>query len=208
MKLRRMNATPHAFRELRLALLLVALVGSASACVTDPADPADGGGDEPLSLEQRIEVLADCTPTDLQVLVPWTGPAFDPATGALLEPLPAGHVEAVVNGWYVRSEEAAALRMEQATKVVGDVLARDGLLGFEAVESIECDIGISHTLWRDEAAMFAFVTGAPHAEAMALASRMHHEAAGAHWVGEARSEAPSWQEGIDRYVEELRERGD
>jgi hypothetical protein len=56
--------------------------------------------------------------------------------------------------------------------------------------------------------MYAFVTGPVHAKAMALASRMHHEIAGAHWLGEARSEPPTWQEGIDRFVEELRERGD
>lgn len=187
-------------------LALAALWGCQAAPSPDAGDP--GGGDEPLSLAERIEILADCTPTDLEVLVPWTGPAFDPATGALRGPLPAGHVEAVANGWADRSEEATALRVEQATLAVNDLFTHEGLLGFEAVESVECDIAISHSLWRDEAAMYGFVTGPVHAKAMALASRMHHEIAAAHWLGEARSEPPTWQEGIDRFVDELRERGD
>ena len=78
-----------------------------------------------------------------------------PATGELVQPLPAGHIEAVVNGWRKYDEDATMLRMEQGAIVAGDVFARDGLLGFQSVESVECDISISHTLWRDEAAMFA-----------------------------------------------------
>jgi hypothetical protein len=34
---------------------------------------------------------------------------------------------------------------------------------------------------------------------------MHFEAAGAHWEGEARDTPPTWREGIDRMVQELRE---
>lgn len=187
----------------RRALLLAVLAPLASACTTEPADDDD---DAPLTLEQRIEALADCTPTDVQVFVPWTGPAFDPATGALLEPLPAGHVEAVVNGWLDRSEEATALREEHAAIVVSDLFTHEGFLGFEAVESIECDFSFSHSLWRDEAAMYGFVTAPAHAKAMSMTSRMHHESAGAHWVGEARAEPPTWEEGVDRFVDELRER--
>lgn len=189
-------------RAARRALLLAVLAPSASACVTEPADD----GDAPLTLEERIEVLADCTPTDAQVFSPWMGPAFDPATGALLEPLPAGHVEAVVNGWLDRGEEATALRVEHATIVVSDLFTREGFLGFQAVESIECDFSFSHSLWRDEASMYAFVTGPAHAKAMSLSSRMHHDSAGAHWIGDARSEPPTWEDALDRYVEELRER--
>lgn len=194
---------PFTPRAARCALLLAVLAPSASACTTEPADD---DGDAPLTLEQRIEALADCTPTDVQVFLPWTGPAFDPTTGALLEPLPAGHVEAVVNGWLDRSDEATALREEQATIVVSDLFTREGFLGFEAAESIECDFSFSHSLWRDEAAMYAFVTAPAHAKAMSMSSQLHHESAGAHWVGEARSEPPTWDEGLDRYVEELRER--
>ena len=196
---------PQSHRAVRRALLLALLAASASACVTEPDDDGDDV-DAPLTLEQRIEVLADCTPTDLELFATWTGPAFDPATGALLEPLPAGHVESVVNGWLDRSEEATALRVEHATNAVNDLFTREGFLGFEAAESIECDFSFSHSLWRDEAAMSGFVTGPAHAKAMSMASQMHHESAGAHWVGEARTEPPTWKEGLDRYVEELRDR--
>ena len=56
---------PFVPRAARRAPHLVALALAASACVTEPADD----GDAPLTLEERIEVLADCTPTDVQVFV-------------------------------------------------------------------------------------------------------------------------------------------
>jgi hypothetical protein len=156
------------------------------------------------TLDERLDALAECTPTDIQVLLPWTGPAFDPATGQLIEPLPDGHVEAVVNGWRRYTDEAQALRVQHGTAVANDVFARDGLLGFQSVESAECDISISHTLWRDQEAMMGFVFGPAHAAAMAAADEMHHEAKGAYWTSQARDIAPTWQEGIARYVQEAR----
>lgn len=41
---------------------------------------------------------------------------------------------------------------------------------------------------------------------MADASRMHELALGARWTGGARETLPTWQEGIARYVDELRAR--
>lgn len=156
------------------------------------------------SLQARVDALAGCTPSDLVVGLPWTGPAFDPDTHALRAPLPAGYVEAVVTGWRDRGAAATQLRLEHGQLVSSDVFTRDGLLGFQSVESDACDISMSHTLWRDEAAMFAFVAGRPHATAMSLAARMHHATAGAHWTGPARASAPTWKDGIDGLVRELR----
>lgn len=156
------------------------------------------------TLDERLVALADCTPTDLVVLIPWTGPAFDPATGALREPLPAGHVEAVVTGWRDHSDAATQLRLEFGQRVAEDVFTRDGLLGFQGIDSVECDLGMSHTLWRDEASMFAFVASAPHATAMSRAAEMHHATAGAHWTAEARALAPTWKQGLDRMIAEVR----
>jgi heme-degrading monooxygenase HmoA len=186
-------------RPLSLALAL-SIASAALGC----ASADDEHDDDVLTLADRIEVLADCTPSDVQQLLPWIGAAFDPATGELLEPLPEGHIEAVVNGWRKYDQAAVDLRMQHGAAVAGDVLARDGLLGFQSVESVECDISISHTLWRDEAAMIEFVVGPAHADAMANADKMHHVAAGAHWTAPTRTEAPTWQEGIDRYVTEMR----
>jgi heme-degrading monooxygenase HmoA len=186
--------------RLVLILLTLALIG----CGTQDPDANGTSDNEPLTLDERIEELADCTPTDLQVLVPWTGPAFNPETGAVLEPLPAGHVEAVVNGWIKHDEAATMLRIEQATIVVMDMFASDGLLGFQSVQSLECDIAISHSLWRDEAAMFAFVTGTTHATAMSQASKMYDATGGAHWSNPERTEPPAWDEGVARYVQALR----
>ncbi len=189
------------------ATTLIVCVLAFGACDhDDEADPSDDGGSttgtaEP-TLEDRLHALAECEATDATQLLPWTGPAFDPATGQLVAPLPAGHVEAVVNGWRIRSAEADALRVEHGMMAFGDVFTRDGLLGFQAVESDLCDISISHTLWRDEASMYAFVLGEVHARAMSGAPKMHHAAAGAHWTNDARDEAPTWQSGIQRMTQQ------
>lgn len=177
---------------MRLLLLALFLL---PACAGDPSEPP--------TLEQRLVALEACEPTDLVVYLPWTGPAFDPATGALREPLPAGHVEAFVNGWPRMDDEAVALRQEYGAELAADVFARDGLLGFQSIESVECGLAMSHTLWRDEAAMLAFVSSTGHVEAMLAADRMHHDAAGAHWTGEARATAPDWRAGLRRFVDEV-----
>lgn len=179
------------FRQTLFALSLVAPF----ACAAEEAP-------EP-TLEERLAAIAACMPGEPTMMLPWTGPAFDPVTGALREPLPDGYVEAVVTGWRIDSEEAMMLRVEHAQIVAADVFTRDGLLGFQAVESDECDVSMSHTLWRDEASLFAFVAATPHVTAMSLAAKMHHANAGAHWTGEARTTAPAWKEGIDRMVKEV-----
>lgn len=183
----------------RLSLFtLLALV----ACTTGD----DSSDDDAPTLEDRVAKLADCSPTDLEILLPWTGPAFDPMTGALLEPLPEGHVEAIVNGWRIRTDAAEALRVEQSMMVLGDLFTRDGFLGFEGFESDACDLSASHSLWRDEASMMAFVTGQAHATAISRSSEMHHVAAGAHWSGSMRAMAPDSREGIAHYVDAVLER--
>jgi len=174
------------------ALLSSVIAGCASS--SDGAQP---------TLEQRMQKLGSCTPRDLVTLVPWTGPAFGD-DGKLLAPLPAGHVEAVVNGWEKRDAQATKLREMHGMLAAADVFTRPGLLGFEAFESVECDIGMSHTLWQDEASMLAFVTGPAHISAMSMAAQMHHATGGAHWSGPARTTAPTWQEGIARLVAEYR----
>ena len=177
-------------------LTLLALSLAACAAAEGPAPGA--------SLAERIEKLAVCTPTDLVVVAPWIGPGFDEKSGALLAPLPPGHIEAVAQGWRKHDPEAAAMRAEIGRLALEDALGRPGLVGFQSVESDGCDISISHTLWRDEQSMFAFVTSTAHAAAMGNASRMHHAFAGAHWPGLARSAAPDWKEGLARFVTEMR----
>jgi heme-degrading monooxygenase HmoA len=195
-----MNETPPfriaSARVPALLSLTLTLAGLIPGCGNDPA--SDQPGSAP-TLEQRMKKLGTCTPSDLVILSPWTGPAFGD-DGRLLAPLPAGHVEAVVNGWAKQDRAAIELRERHGQIAVQDVFARPGLLGFEAVESAECDISMSHTLWKDEASMLAFVTGAAHAAAMADAPRMHHAFGGAHWTAAARTVAPTWREGIAQLV--------
>jgi heme-degrading monooxygenase HmoA len=176
---------------------LFALIPTLALAACSSAAPAP-------TLEQRLDKLATCHPTDLMVVAPWIGPAFDSATGALLAPLPAGHIEVVAQGWRRRDPEATKLRTETGALVLEDALGRPGLLGFESVESDACDISISHTLWRDQASMLAFVTGEKHAAAMANAPKMHYAFAGAHWSGSMRTVPPTWEEGLQRFVMEKR----
>jgi hypothetical protein len=166
-------------------------------------DPEDGDDDPPPTMDQRMQTLASCNPTDLETLLPWTGPAFDDG-GKLRAPLPAGHVEAVVNGWPRRDAEAAALREKHGQLTVEEVFKNPGLLGFQGFDSVECEISASHTLWKDEASMLAFVTGTAHATAMVNATKMHRAFGGAHWAAEGRTVAPTWKEGIARMVREYR----
>lgn len=171
-----------------------------SSAIAGCANSSDGS--QP-TLEQRMQKLGACTPTDLVTLLPWTGPAFGD-DGKLLAPLPAGHVEAVVNGWAKHDAQATQLRQMHGMVAAADVLTRPGLLGFEGFESVECDISMSHTLWQDEASMLAFVGGPAHVAAMSMAPQMHHATAGAHWSSPARTVAPTWKEGIARLVAEYR----
>lgn len=183
----------------RCAPHVVSLVLLSSA-IAGCANSSDGS--QP-TLEQRMQKLGVCTPTDLVTLLPWTGPAFGD-DGNLLAPLPAGHVEAVVNGWAKHDAQAIQLREMHGTVAAADVFTRPGLLGFQGFESVECDISMSHSLWQDQASMLAFVTGPAHVTAMSMAPQMHHATGGAHWSSPARTVAPTWKEGIARLVAEYR----
>jgi hypothetical protein len=185
--------------------LLLSACCAFGALATGSCETKKDEASEP-SLAQRLDTLEGCVPSDLEVLLPWTGPAFDPTTGRLSAPLPAGHVEAVAQGWRNYGAEATALRQQQGALVAEDVFGRAGLLGFQAVESVACDISMSHTLWRDQASMLAFVTAPAHAAAMASAGKMHHRVVGAHWTGAPREQAPTWRQGIDRLISEVRAR--
>jgi hypothetical protein len=198
---RSMTTTPRARMATAMAIVTATVTAALSACSMDPP-PADPAGAPMPSMQQRLQKLAACTPTDLVVLLPWTGPAFDPASGALLAPLPAGHLEAVAQGWRNYGKAATELRHQEGARVAQDVFTHPGLLGFQSVESQECDISISHTLWRDEASMWAFVTGPSHVSAMTRAHEMHHAVAGAHWSGDRRTTPPTWKEGLSRMVKE------
>lgn len=171
-----------------------------SSTIAGCANTSDGS--QP-TLEQRMQKLAACTPTDLVTLLPWTGPAFGD-DGTLLAPLPAGHVEAVVNGWPKHDAQAIQLREMHGTVAAADVFTRPGLLGFQAFDSMECDISMSHTLWQDQVSMLAFVTGPAHVTAMSMAPQMHHATGGAHWSSPARTVAPTWKEGLMRLAGEYR----
>jgi heme-degrading monooxygenase HmoA len=183
-----------------LSLVLTLMAGAIAGCGNDPAS---GNPESATTLDQRMKKLGACTPSDLVILSPWTGPAFGD-DGQLLAPLPAGHVEAVVNGWEKHDKVAIELREKHGQEAVQDVFARPGLLGFEGVESAECDISMSHTLWKDEASMLAFVTGPAHIAAMAEAPKMHDAFHGAHWTAAARTAAPTWREGIAKLVQSYR----
>lgn len=156
------------------------------------------------TLPEMIDNFETCVPKDLEVVVPWMGPAFDPESGELLEPLPDGHLLAAVQGWRKFDEENTMIRVEQGKEIVADLLTRPGFLGFMIVESTECDTSTSVSMWADEKSMLEFVLGPYHAEAMGMSSETLWGCAGAHWQGESFDRAATWDEVKAQLIPRLR----
>ena len=174
----------------------------ATGCVEDGEPSQDPSANR--TLPEMIDNFETCVPKDLAVVVPWSGPAFDPETGELLEPLPEGHLLAAVQGWRKFDEENTMIRVEQGQEIVADLLTRPGFLGFMIVESTECDTSTSVSMWADEKSMLDFVLGPYHAEAMGMSSETLWGCAGAHWQGESFDRGATWEEVKARLIQKLR----
>ena len=102
---------------------------------------------------------------DIQYGMPLSGPGVDPATGKLAAPPPAGYV---VSSTYLalKPGAASAARFQQLLGPVIEELQRQpGLRAVQFSQSAACGSTRTFTVWHDEAAMFAFVSGAAHGHA-------------------------------------------
>lgn len=190
---------------IKVSALLIGLGALSSSVGCGGEEPSDEAGDgDERTLEEMIEEFETCEPSDLTIAVPWMGPAFDPETGEQLEDLPEGYVVAAVQGWRKYDDENSAIRLMQGMAVMADLLPREDLLGVSVVESVECDISTSISMWKSEAAMYDFVLAPAHAEAMGMSSETLFGCEGAHWPGESTAEPPSWDEVKARLISEIR----
>jgi hypothetical protein len=196
---------PSPKRPLLLALAFVSLACADDSEAGDDGTTGDatsatgtssggaGGPDESSSdgsSQADIAELAQCEETDIQVL-PFSGAAFDPATGALLEPLPVPHVVATTVGW---TEGATPEVLSMHTGIViNDVFTHPGLLGASFALSDACHSARTITLWADEAAMMQFVMGDAHMTAIqtALSSTIGWETT--HWSEGSDDQPPTWE---------------
>ena len=156
---------------------------------SQPAESSTGGSSSSGGAP-GIDELASCDEADLEIL-PFMGPAFDPETGELLAPLPQPHVVATTVGW-VASPEEWELVGPQTMSAMEDVFQREGLLGASFGMSSECGAARTITLWRDEAALMAFVLGDAHAAA--IQNGLQHTIGWetTHWSETTSDEPPTW----------------
>lgn len=143
--------------------------------------------------ETDVAVLAACVETDFEY-PPFMGPAFDPETGALVEPLPEGHVVATTAGWSQLNEASQQLLSDHSERSIEDLFTRDGLLGATFGGSGSCGAARTLTIWRDEASLMAFVAGPVHMTAIREALHATRAWETTHWTGSAGAEAPSWDD--------------
>lgn len=159
------------FTNLRLAHSFALLAVPLVACGTDTPD------DEPLACARGT------LEPDLGFLSPMAGPAVDPATGAIAPPPPGGYV---VSTTYLalRPEPAAQQRFGELNGPIGQALATaPGLLAIQFGSSPSCGTARTFTIWRDEDAMYAYVTGPAHSAAIAAITEVSRGGSVAtHWI--------------------------
>ena len=180
-----------------LLLLACTLLGCSSA----PAEPGTTGddptgdattgavttGDAPPTVAE----LASCDEVDLEPVF-FMGPAFDPETGALLEPLPLPHIVATTAGWHTPEQlEPLSAKTEP---VIMDVFAHEGLLGASFGLSDACGSARTLSLWRDEASLMLFVFGKVHGDAISTGLQYTTGWETTHWTETTRDQPPTWEQ--------------
>lgn len=174
------------------------------ACTSAPADATTGndtGTAESSSTGDpapTIAELAGCDEHDLSPIF-FMGPAFDPETGALLEPLPRPYIVATTAGW-ATPEQLGPLQ-EHTMPVIMDVFGHEGLLGASFALSDACGSARTLTLWRDEAARMKFVIGTVHSAA--IMNGLQHTSGWetTHWTETVSDQPPTWEQAKQRLAQ-------
>lgn len=186
---------------LALALACGTSSGDAASTATDETSggaaetgSSSGGATTGSPGAVDVDALASCVETDLEV-IPFIGPAFDPETGALLEPLPTPHIVATTAGWPLEGAEHWSALEKYTTYVIMRMFPTDGLLGASFSTSEVCGSARTLSVWRDEASLQKFVYSSPHAEV--IADGLEHNKAWetTHWTETSSTAAPTWEAG-------------
>lgn len=136
--------------------------------------------------------FAACAETDLTVVAPWAGPAIDPATGDLREPLRERHVIATSVGWPKPGHEPVAIQLNEA--ILNELYVREGLLAVTLAVSEQCwNSTRSLSIWADEEALRGFLLSAPHLAAARRVRELMFDWEGTHWESSETFELPSFE---------------
>ena len=173
----------HRITRLSLACVPVFVLACGATAATPPHAAAAAPG---------ARCIRDALEADIQYDMPLTGPGVDPATGKLVAPPPAGY--AVSTTYLALKPDAASNARFQALvgPVISDLERQPGLRAIQFSRSKACATVRTFTVWQDEAAMLAFVSGSAHARASAgIAEVSRGGSAVAHWHATTLDQA-SW----------------
>lgn len=167
----------------------------------NPHPPADET--EEKTMEQKsstIHELAAGDESDLQTVMPWAGPYIDPETGGLREPLPESYLVATSVGWPKEGTEELGGRLNAA--ILEHLWEYDGLLAAAvAVSESNGNAARNLMLWRDHAALDAFLASAVHMDAARQTRGLMYDWEGTNWTSSNRYELPTFDEARRRLDE-------
>ena len=90
---------------------------------------------------------------------------------------------------------------ELVEPIATDLASRDGLVGLSTGGSPGCGTARTLAVWRDDAAMFAFVTGEAHSAAMAAIDELSRGGSVVtHWLGDQTS--ATWENAAEQLAAE------
>lgn len=131
--------------------------------------------------------------SDLDIVLPWTGPAIDPETGELRAPLPEKYLVATSVGWPKPGLDELGGRLNGA--ILQDLWTRDGMLAATvAISANNFNAARNLVVWRDEAALKAFLHSPVHLDAARQTRDLMFDWEGANWTGTSRTELPTFAE--------------
>lgn len=152
-----------------------------------------------------IHELAAGDESDLQTVMPWTGPYIDPETGRLREPLPESYLVATSVGWPKDGTEEIGGQLNSA--ILEHLWSCEGLLAATvAVSERNGNAARNLVLWRDHAALDAFLTSPVHLDAAKRTRGLMYDWEGVNWTSTDRYELPTFDE-ARRRLEEVRGSG-
>jgi hypothetical protein len=128
-----------------------------------------------------VEELAACDEADLEIVVPWTGPAIDPATNALKEPLPHTYVVATSGGWPRPGAIEVATELNHV--LLEELWRCEGLLAATFAISQKCWMSSrALAVWTDDESLQRFLTSEGHMNAVRKTKNLAYAWEGTRWV--------------------------
>lgn len=183
--------------SLPITSLALILVGCAGSSQHKPAPAPAPAPTLPVAAAPTDACTRGKLETDL-VFTPLVGPGVEQATGKLKPPPAAGYV---VSSTYLalQGEPAAQARFQELVQAIaGELKQQAGLVAFQFSNSMSCGVARTFTIWRDEAAMYAFVAGPAHDAARdGVQDVSRGGSAVAHWAA-ADLEQATWQYAAER----------